>query len=541
MHFSASVARLLTTGRRGMMARPLFGHVSPTMHGTLPCVAPLRHSSSGASPSSSSSSTTAAAAAAQVDSFLSDLHARGIIFQHTEGIKEALLPASSTGKMDSGGRVRVYAGFDPTADGLHVGNLCVLMTLKRFLQLDFVDVVALVGGGTGLIGDPSGRKTERPLLTLEQVQHNVQGIRSEVTRLLEMDSNDGGSGGRVTVVNNHDWLSKINFIELLRDYGKLFQMNQMLRLESVRSRLSDSDDDGSGSGGMTFTEFSYVVFQSYDFHYLHKEHGVSVQIGGSDQWGNIISGIDLIKKKHNADAAAASGSASQTQAPRVGGITLPLLTTADGVKFGKSAGNAVFLSPHKTSVFDFYQYFVRVQDADVRKLLSILTLLPLDEIERVMQQHMEAPEKRLAQKVLARELTRAVHGEEELRKAERSAELLYSSSSSDSSVSSSSSSPSWSTLSKDDIKTLLKDAPSVSVSRSVAFDRPLVTVLKECGVCKSAGEARRMLQGGGVYVNNERIDSVHHVLDESKDVIDGHVVVVRLGKRNYHLLEIVDP
>lgn len=335
----------------------------------------------------------------------------------------------------------------------------------------------------------------------------MQAIQAEMERYLQ-----------VRVLNNADWLCSMNVVDFLRDVGKHFHINVMTKLDSVKSRLEHNVNEE----GMTFTEFTYSLFQSYDFYHLYKHHNVNVQIGGSDQYGNIISGIDFIKRKMGNKAKAA-------------GLTIPLLTTSDGKKFGKSEGNALFLNRNKTSPFDFYQYFVRVTDQDACKFLRMLTFLPCEQVAQVEQDHGKAPEQRMAQKLLAQEMTRMIHGDTELHKVQTAVQFLYD----QSDTTSTTTTMDWSTLHAQDIQAILKDAPSSTLSRAFVTSNPIAHVCKECNMFKSLNDARRMIKAGALYVNNRREDNDKTVLT-SNDIMNDQLVLLRSGKKNYHLLKIIE-
>lgn len=393
--------------------------------------------------------------------------------------------------------VTVYAGFDPSSDSLQAGNFVTIITLAHFLQCGH-EVVALVGGATGMIGDPSGKYSERILLDAEQVRVNEAGIRENLERILGRL----GDSSRLKIVNNRDWLEKFTFIEFLRDVGRHFRMGSMLGKESVRARL-DSE------AGMSFTEFSYQLLQAYDFLRLYDEERCILQIGGSDQWGNITAGVDLVRKLRGVE---------------VYGVTMPLICDSSGRKFGKSEGSAVYLDAAKTSIYDFYQFFVRMEDDDVIRFLKIFTSLPLDEIAELETKMKDAPEKREAQKRLAEEVTRMVHGDEGLEKAQRATGVMYG--------------ESMEGLCADDLLDVLVDVPSVELSGKDVFGKPVVDVVVASGLCSSKGEARRLIDNRGLYMNNARVESASGEVSTS-DVTDGRILVFRSGKKNYHLVKIV--
>ena len=391
----------------------------------------------------------------------------------------------------------VYAGFDPSSDSLQVGNLVTIMALAHFQRAGH-RVIALAGGATGLIGDPSGKSAERVLLTSEDVERNLAGIRENLGRFLDFD----GPSASAALVNNADWLGRFGFVEFLRDVGKHFRVGAMLGKESVRARLESE-------AGMSYTEFSYQLLQAYDFLHLYDAMACRLQIGGSDQWGNITAGIDLIRRQRGAE---------------VFGLTIPLVTDSAGQKFGKSAGNAIYLSADRTPVYTFYQFFIRVPDDEVVKLLKVFTFLPLDEIDALAAQVRESPEERAAQKTLAREVTRLVHGEEALAIAERSTAVLFGAS--------------MQGLHADDLLAVFADVPSRELPREQVEDVPLPDLAVTAGLCGSKGQARRLIEGGGLYLNNRRVGGVDERVPGAA-IVDGKLLVLRSGKKTFHLVQIV--
>lgn len=392
--------------------------------------------------------------------------------------------------------VTVYAGFDPTSDSLGVGNYVTIMALAHFQRCGH-KVIAVVGGGTGMIGDPSGKSSERTLLSADEIEKNLYGIKENLSRFLDFDTETIPA----KMLNNNDWLKEFSFVDFLRDMGKHFRMGTMLGKESVRARLNSED-------GMSFTEFSYQVLQSYDFLRLYDAENCELQIGGSDQWGNITAGVDLVRKLRGSE---------------VYGLTFPLVCDSSGQKFGKSEGNSVYLSSKRTSYYDFYQFFVRVEDLDVIRYLKIFTFLPLEDISELENQLRHEPEKRAAQKRLAEEVTRDVHGEKGLEIAMRTSAVLFG--------------ESMDGLNAEDIMGIFADASSAELARSDIDGADWPAVMMMSGLCKSKGEARRLIQNGGFYVNNRRVTSVDEKTG-SEDIIDGRIVVLRSGKKNFHLLRI---
>lgn len=422
--------------------------------------------------------------------FLEDLTWRGLLHQTSEPALDEKLGAGAT----------LYCGFDPTAASLHVGSLLPILTLRR-AQLAGHRPIALVGGATGMIGDPSGKSEERRLLSLEDVARNAQGIRAQLERFL-----DFGEGG-ARLANNAGWFSGMGFLEFLRDVGKHFSVNMMLAKDSVRSRLEDREH------GISYTEFSYMLVQAFDFLWLYDHEGCRLQIGGSDQWGNMTAGIELIRRLRQGEAFA---------------LTVPLITTAAGQKFGKTEKGAVWLDAQRTSPYEFFQYFVQTDDRDVGRFLRFYTFLDEKTIGMLEEAVRLAPEKREAQRVLAREVTRLVHGEEETRKAEVSAAALFGGERG---------------LSAHAIATAFAGAPSSAIAHAELEGEGLALVQllsrSEVGLSSSLGAARRDIAGGGIYVNEERVaDAARRLL--ASDAVEGKYVLLRKGKKTYHVVRIVD-
>ena len=393
--------------------------------------------------------------------------------------------------------VTVYAGFDPTNDSLQAGNFVTIMALAH-LQRAGHKVIALVGGATGLIGDPSGKSTERNLLSAEQVAHNLEGIKENLSRFIDFNPS---SPNPAVMVNNYDWFKDITFIELLRDVGRYFRMGVMLSKDSVKKRMEAED-------GMSFTEFCYQILQGYDFLHLYKTHGCTMQIGGSDQWGNITAGTELVRR---------------VLGKEVFGMTFPLVCDSTGKKFGKSEGNAIFLDARKTSVYDFYQFFLRAMDADVIRYLKIFTFLSMERIAELEQALVAAPEKREAQQVLAEELTRAVHGEAGLATAKQTTEVLFGGS--------------VEGLSAATLETIFANVPSATLNAAEVIGKPAFEVIAAAGMMPSKSEARRLVQQGGLSINSVRIAGLEKVF-ETADFIEGRLAVLRSGKKNFFLLKI---
>lgn len=409
------------------------------------------------------------------------------------GLVEALSDPSLRTVVES--PVTVYAGFDPSSDSLQVGNLVTIMALMHFQRCGH-RVIAVVGGATGLIGDPSGKTNERPLLDEETIRRNTEGIRENLARFLDFDHPTAPA----RILNNYDWLHGFGFIDFLRDVGRHFRLSAMLAKESVRARLSSE-------AGMSFTEFSYQLLQAYDFLHLYDTAGCVLQIGGSDQWGNITAGIELIRRVRAGEAY---------------GLTIPLLCDSSGQKFGKSEGNAIYLSGKKTSCYDFYQFFLRTTDADVIRFLRIFTFLPEKEIEALAERVRVAPEQREAQRRLAEEVTCMVHGEEALRTARRASGALFGEPMDD--------------LRAEDLLAVFADVPSTEIHREELNGLAVAELAVRTRLCASKGAARRLIQGGGLYLNNRRIESAEARIGP-RDLIEGRLLVLRSGKKTHHLVK----
>lgn len=421
--------------------------------------------------------------------FFEDLEARGLIHGASEGARELFAGA---------GRVVGYIGFDPTADSLHVGSLLQILALMR-LQRAGHRPIALVGGGTGMIGDPSGKASERQLLTRERVEQNVEGIRAQLERFLDFS---GASGA--LLIDNHDWLGSLRLIEFLRDTGKHFTVNYMLAKESVSRRIEQAE-------GISFTEFSYMLLQAHDFLELYDRYGCTLQLGGSDQWGNITAGIELIRR--------ARGGA-------VHGIVQPLVTTASGAKFGKTEAGTVWLDAERTSPFRFYQFWLNTDDRDVERWLKAFTFLPLDEIADVMAAQAENPAARAAQRRLAEEVTALVHGADGLARAERATAVLFGRRPAQD-------------LPAAELLEVFADVPSTELpkERFEGEGMPIVELLVESGIASSRGDARRLIAGGGVYLNGERVADVERRVTLA-DAIDGEVVLLRKGRKENRVVRL---
>jgi tyrosyl-tRNA synthetase len=419
---------------------------------------------------------------------LENLQNRGMLEQISdpEGIRESL----------SAGSVTLYIGFDPTATSLHIGNLLPIMLLAHFQRAGHRPI-CLVGGATGMIGDPSGRSSERVLLGNDKIEQNVNKIREQLSRFLCFEGEQAA-----LMTNNYDWIAPLSYIDWLREVGKYFSVNYMIAKESVRRRLEDREQ------GISYTEFSYMLLQAYDFLHLFRSQNCKIQAGGNDQWGNITAGIDLVRK--------VTGQTSF-------GLTIPLLTTASGEKFGKSAGNAVWLDAEMTSPYQFYQYWIQADDRDVERYLRIFTFLELAEIAEICAEHAQAPEQRKAQKRLAAEVTAIVHGEAAVEKVLLASEVLFG--------------REISGLSDADLLAIFADVPSTQFERErLNGELQLLQLLRDTGLSASNGEARRLIQAGGVYLNNRKCADPQFVIDLSA-LASETTLVLRTGKKNYHLAQ----
>lgn len=415
------------------------------------------------------------------NALIEDLKWRGLIYQQTDeqGIEDLLNKE----------QVTLYCGADPTADSLHIGHLLPFLTLRRFQEHGHRPIV-LIGGGTGMIGDPSGKSEERVLQTEEQVEANVQGLSTQMHRLFEFGTDKGA-----VLVNNKDWLGQISLISFLRDYGKHVGVNYMLGKDSIQTRLEH---------GISYTEFTYTILQAIDFGHLNRELNCKIQVGGSDQWGNITSGIELMRRMYG-----------QTEAF---GLTIPLVTKSDGKKFGKSESGAVWLDPEKTSPYEFYQFWINQSDEDVIKFLKYFTFLDKEEIDRLEQSKEEAPHLREAQKALAENVTQFIHGEEALNDAIRISKALFSGD--------------LKSLSGKELKEGFKDVPQVSLSTETTN---IIEALIETGIASSKRQAREDVNNGAIYINGERQQSVDYELS-SVDKIDDEFTIIRRGKKKYFMV-----
>ncbi len=414
-----------------------------------------------------------------------ELEWRDMVYDATEGLQEALSSGSMTG----------YIGFDPTASSLHVGSLLPVMALAR-MQRAGHSPIAIVGGGTGMIGDPSGKTQERSLLTVEQVNENLAGVRRQLERFLDFDA----PSNPARIVNNADWLARLDLLGFLRDTGKYFTVNYMLQKESVNRRLESEE-------GISYTEFSYLLLQARDFLELFDRYDCTLQMGGSDQWGNIVAGLELIRK---------------LRGRRAFGLVLPLVTTSAGVKFGKTEAGAVWLDAERTSPFHFYQFWLNTDDRDVVRYLKYFTFRSRGEVDELARTAKAAPEKREAQRALARDVTSLVHGSEQVVRAERAAAVLFGDGIAQANV--------------EDVLMVFADAPSTELAMP-ADGVPLVELLATVQLAPSRGEATRLVKSGGVYVNNVRAADPRARLTAA-DAIGGKVIVLRKGRKDQHVVKL---
>ena len=419
-----------------------------------------------------------------------ELKWRGLVYDCFEGVDDLL----------SREKITVYNGFDATADSLHVGHMVPLIALAR-LQRFGHHPIALAGGGTSMIGDPSGKSAERNLLAREEIEANVDSIKQQLAHFLDFEVKSNPA----RVLNNANWLMPLTLLDFLRDIGKHFTINYMIAKDSVRNRIEREE-------GISFTEFSYMLLQSYDFLHLHDVEGCKLQTGGSDQWGNITAGVELIRRVRGGGSAY--------------GMVYPLITKADGTKFGKTETGTVWLSPQRTSPYRFYQFWLNADDRDVINYLKYFTFLPRERIDELAATAAERPEAREAQRVLAREMTSTAHGPSALARAEQAAQALFGGELGD--------------LSGDDIQDIFAEVPSSQLPKTgfAGGGQNVVDLLVDSGFLKSKGEARRAIQEGGIYINNHRVTDAAQTT-ATADLIEGQFLVLRRGKKNYHLIKVV--
>jgi tyrosyl-tRNA synthetase len=415
---------------------------------------------------------------------LKDLEWRGITYQQTdeEGLKNLLDKE----------KISIYCGIDPTADSMHIGHLLPFLTLRRFQNQGHRPLV-LVGGATGLIGDPSGKSEERKLQTVESIQYNVESIKNQLKSIFDFEGENGA-----VMVNNFDWIGPMDMVTFLRDYGKHIGVNYMLAKDTIASRLET---------GISYTEFTYTILQAMDFNHLYENYNCKLQIGGSDQWGNITTGLELIRRTREEESKAF-------------GFTIPLVTKADGSKFGKTESGAIWLDPEKTSPYEFYQFWINAADADVVKYLKYFTFLSHEEIEALAETVETEPHLRKAQKALAEEMTKLIHGEEALAQAIRITEALFSGDIKE--------------LSSDEIKQGFKDVPSFTQSKDEGIN--LVDLLVNTKISPSKRQAREDIGNGAIYINGDRTTDLQHVMSEA-DRIDGQFTIIRRGKKKYFMIQ----
>lgn len=428
--------------------------------------------------------------------FIEELRWRGMI--------QDIMPETEQHLME--GLRAAYVGIDPTADSLHIGHLVGVMMLRHFQNCGHKPY-ALVGGATGMIGDPSGKSAERNLLTEEVLAHNIKGIQKQLAKFLDFESE---APNRAELVNNYDWMKEFSFLSFIRDIGKHITVNYMMAKDSVKKRF----DPNENTDGMSFTEFSYQLLQGYDFLHLYRQKELTLQMGGSDQWGNITTGTELIRRIAGGKAYA---------------LTCPLITKADGTKFGKSEGGNVWLDAEKTSPYKFYQYWINVSDEDAQRYIKIFTMLSREEIEQLISEHQAAPHLRVLQNKLAEELTTLVHGREELQKAQKASQILFGNSTSDD-------------LRQLDAKTFLEvfdGVPQAEVTRAdIAAGLDMIAALSaKTGFIASNSEARRALKEKSIAVNKEKVEE-SYIIGE-KDIIDDKFVLLQRGKKNYFVIVIV--
>ncbi|MSU57969.1 MAG: tyrosine--tRNA ligase [Pedosphaera sp.] len=418
-------------------------------------------------------------------SILDELNWRGLVADCTDTVELTKRLAAPT---------TLYCGFDPTADSLHVGNLVPLLGLRRF-QLLGHHPIALAGGATGSIGDPSGKSAERQLLTKEVLDRNIASVRQQLARLLDFDTKQNPA----RLVDNASWTADVSYLDFLRDIGKHFSVNQMVAKESVRARMEDRE------AGISYTEFSYMLLQAFDFYVLARDHHCELQIGGSDQWGNITAGIELTRKKLG---------------KRVFGLTLPLITNADGTKFGKTEAGAIWLDPKRTSVYRFYQFWINTDDRDVIRYLKFFTFLSQEAVTALESKHVANPAAREAHTALAREVTNLIHGEAATQEAMSASLILFSSN--------------FESVSESTFNEVVGEVPTKEIGKAKLEGAgiPLVELLVHSGLCPSKGQARKDIEGGGVNLNNVREPSATRAVTMN-DLLFGKHVLLRKGKKNY--------
>ena len=426
--------------------------------------------------------------------FIEELRWRGMI--------QDIMPETEQHLME--GLRAAYVGIDPTADSLHIGHLVGVMMLRHFQNCGHKPY-ALVGGGTGMIGDPSGKSVERNLLTEEVLAHNIAGIKKQLAKFLDFEST---APNRAELINNYDWMKEFSFLSFIRDIGKHITVNYMMAKDSVKKRF----DPNENTDGMSFTEFSYQLLQGYDFLHLYQEKNLTLQMGGSDQWGNITTGTELIRRIAGGKAYA---------------LTCPLITKADGTKFGKSEGGNVWLDPEKTSPYKFFQYWINTSDTDAERYIKIFTMLSKEEINSLIAQHAEAPHLRVLQNKLAEELTVLVHGREELEKAKKASQILFGNSTS----------ADLRTLDEKTFLEVFDGVPQAEVSAAdIAGGLDMIAILSaKTGFISSNSEARRALKENSISVNKEKVGEDYQIAE--KDLVDGKFILLQRGKKNYFIVK----
>lgn len=425
--------------------------------------------------------------------FVQELEWRGMIHDITPGTEEELMK----------GQTSAYVGIDPTGDSLHIGHLVSIMILKHFQSCGHKPY-ALIGGATGMIGDPSMKSQERNLLDEETLRHNVAGIKSQLGRFLDFDSE---APNKAELVNNYDWMKDYTFINFTRDIGKLITVNYMMSKDSVKKRLSRD-----ASEGMSFTEFSYQLLQGYDFLYLYQHNGVKLQLGGADQWGNITTGAELIRRTLGEQAYA---------------LTCPLITKSDGGKFGKTEKGNIWLDPERTSPYRFYQFWLNVSDEDAERYIKIFTMLDRPTIESAVAAHQECPERRELQKLLAKEVTLMVHGQREYDNAVAASNMLFGKSTSED----------LRKLDEDTFLAVFDGVPTFELDRARLPLGILEALAVDTQIFPSKGEARKMIQQNGFSLNKDKMNDINRLLDAS-DIVDGHYILVQKGKKDYYIIKI---
>ena len=428
-----------------------------------------------------------------MNNFVQELKWRGMVHNIMPGTEELLLKEQTS----------AYVGIDPTADSLHIGHLVSIMMLKHF-QACGHKPFALVGGATGMIGDPSMKSAERNLLDEETLRHNQNSIRAQLGRFLDFDSD---SSNAAQLVNNYDWMKEYTFLNFIRDIGKHITVNYMMSKDSVKKRITGDEREG-----MSFTEFTYQLVQGYDYLFLYKHYGCKLQMGGSDQWGNITTGTELIRRKEGGEAYA---------------LTCPLITKADGGKFGKTEQGNVWLDAKYTSPYKFYQFWLNVSDEDAQRYVKIFTMLDKQTIDTAIEAHLLEPHKRELQKLLAKEVTTMVHGEEEYKKALEASGILFGNSTSEA----------LRGLDEDTFLTVFEGVPQFSINKDDLKENIVELLAVKSSVFPSKGECRKMVQGGGVSINKEKADSPELIINES-ELLNNKYILIQRGKKNYYILKV---